>query len=365
MSEKRALKIRVLHLPYNTPYVKKLVSSNIEIVNGITTSTGLTVPYAPSFEWLCNADSLDFFDVLHIHFFEFSSLEAIRKALEICHNQTRTVIITIHDLCPMFNDKEDFEKKLTLLCVSARNIIIFSQKAASILKEKIKIDISSRFRIIPHGFVLNPKHHLWGKGNSGYRRSVKYCSYGSFRPNRDIYSVLLKCFHGIQKYKAEFNILGRTPDLHKTFANDLRLSEILNLVAVSEKRINLRLKPFPTDDEIVEFLSKNNILLMPYRWGTHSGQLELAFDLNIIPVISDVGLYKQQWEESSPFVPEPIWFNWDDNNTSAHGVPFLTAFEESYERACAQVKFAAKEYSEHRVAEHERILDAHKELYFQ
>jgi glycosyltransferase involved in cell wall biosynthesis len=359
--------VRVLHLPFRTPYVQKLVAPSIHVVNGSCLPDGEVVPDDVTFEWLAGRDSFDFFDVLHIHFFEFSPVEVINAVLEKCVYKKRRVVATIHDLSPMFNDsKEAFENKLRKICSACAGIIALTEGSANKLIEIVNLQgIEARLSVIPHGFVLDPGHRLWGKGRP-CSHTVVYALYGSFRPNRDTYTLLLNWVYGLQEFDVQLKILCRPLSPCDLESQSLMLNEVFGLIESNNSRVRIAMRPFPTDEEVVEFLAECDVLIMPYRWGTHSGQLELAFDLNLIPVIADNGYYAEQWQQSSPHVPEPLWFNWSDGKIYSYGSRLLEVLIAAHSRIRSGQHVRADEsYRRHRLSEHARILQAHLNVYLE
>lgn len=105
-------------------------------------------------------------------------------------------------------------------------------------------------------------------------------------------------------------------------------------------------------------------LLLPYMFGSHSGQLELAFDLNLLAVCSSVGYLKNQYEVHKGLAAEPIWFDWDDSHPFMFGEKFVAALENAHLRlADHSRRTLSREFLEYRRGEHRQLLDAHEALY--
>ena len=60
--------------------------------------------------------------------------------------------------------------------------------------------------------------------------------------------------------------------------------------------INVSL-PFISNDLLIEVFLRSHAVILPYKWGTHSGQVELARDCGCHVVVTDVGYYKEQWDK--------------------------------------------------------------------
>jgi hypothetical protein len=63
----------------------------------------------------------------------------------------------------------------------------------------------------------------------------------------------------------------------------------------SDERIQAAMRAYPSDTDVVTAGLQADALLLPYLFGSHSGQVELAFDLNLLPVCASVGYLKDQY----------------------------------------------------------------------
>lgn len=355
--------VRVLHLPCDLPYTRKLSSPSIHVLNGTRLADASEVPWNATFDWLCARDDLTFFDVLHIHFFEGTPAETLHRALDKCRTCGRRIIVTVHETAPMFpRNRPSYQAGLETICTAAHRVITLTRGGASALLTLVPF-VERRLVVIPHGFVLHPDAPAWGRAGSGGER-VEYALYGAFRPNRDTYTLLLNWYFGLLHHRARLNILSRAiapPDLHDPA---LHLPAIMEFLQRDRERIRVVMAPHPADEQVVDFLSRCDVLLMPYTWGSHSGQLELAFDLSLLPVISDVGFYAEQWQASRGHVPEPIWVNWSDGHVDRYGARLLDALLTAQDRIAAGGRPATSEaYRRHRLREHEDLLRAHLQVY--
>lgn len=141
---------------------------------------------------------------------------------------------------------------------------------------------------------------------------------------------------------------------------------IIDLVSVSsaDPRIEVAMRPYPTDVEIAESALESDALLMPYLWGTHSGQLELAFDLNMLAVCSDVGFTREQAQIHGERVIEPIWFDWTSGLPFLYGERFLTALESARARLSDRgPQLLDRDFLEYRREEHREILASYDAVY--
>jgi len=84
-------------------------------------------------------------------------------------------------------------------------------------------------------------------------------------------------------------------DLHPEVATDPRLDGLVELA----RSTGVELAEHPRFDDLAfeRYLRRAHVTVLPYRWGTHSGWLELARDLGTRVVAPDCGYYTDQWSD--------------------------------------------------------------------
>ena len=83
-------------------------------------------------------------------------------------------------------------------------------------------------------------------------------------------------------------------DLHPEVTEDARLAELLG---PGGRRSRVLGPSRFSDAELERYLRQAAVTVLPHRWGTHSGWLELARDLGTRVVAPDCGYYAEQWDE--------------------------------------------------------------------
>jgi hypothetical protein len=105
-------------------------------------------------------------------------------------------------------------------------------------------------------------------------------------------------------------------------------------------------------------------LLLPYLFGSHSGQLERAFDLNLLPVCSSVGYLQDQYQVHKGLISEPIWFEWADGHHPVYGERLVAALETVHRRLTqAPPRGLDNDFLDFRRLEHAQLLDSHASIY--
>ena len=347
--------IRVIHLPARTPYARLITSPNILILND------KSFPRDLSFEWLyININNIiKDFDILHIHSIELAPIDKIKDVCQKLIENKKGIIFTIHDTAPMFSkDKNSFYDIHNFLNTCGVKFVTLTNSAKSdicaqtFLKEE---DI----RLIPHGNVLDFNSPLWNKEKSK-SDDVIFSMHGGFRENKNYLSVIINFEFGLPE-NTKLNFLTRgISDIE--FRSNSDIEKILYLASV-QKKIQLQIMPHPTDDQVVSFTDNSDAIVMPYKWGSHSGQLELAFDLGLKSIITDVGFYYDQYQNCKNIAFEPELVNWSDGLNYQYGNRMLGALLNTYNKRDEKPLISRKEIKEFRLTERKYILDKYFELY--
>jgi len=351
--------LRILHIPGRTPYARKLSGDTFSIINE-SISDGVAVPRDASFEWVRRQATLDFCDVLHIQSLELAELPAIEEVLQRAASKGKGIVITIHDVGPLFPDDGDaFAKRINLACQFAKGVVTLTDCARQQISSRFGLS-PANISIIPHGSVLPTSHHLWTH-KSVRNQLFSLGMFGGVRPNRSFLTATVNALYGLEPETVRVKILSRG-------LNPIEVeygSEALQLafLAASDPRFSFKLSPFPDDDEIADFVSSLDVLVLPYLFGTHSGQLELAKDLGVRVIAPGFGCYREQWRIHSASVPEPFWFECNPAEPYSYGTPLLQAMRSAYESW--QRKEGGNDDGFRRIREHENaeIIELYKQLY--
>jgi hypothetical protein len=313
-----------------------------------------------SFGLLRAESDWSFFDLLHVHSLELASCDLIQAVLDRCERERKGVIVTIHDVDAMFETVGDgYLRKLVDLSEREIPMVTLTEGAAG--RITASLGSSERPAVVPHGYVVPPSDPRFGGRRRRMQGGVTFLLYGGFRPNRVMHPACVNAGFGLPEEDV-LRVLTRgvspielrdSEDAKKTVAFAVQM----------RGRVDLEIRPFPTDDDVIRFLITGDVLVMPYLWGTHSGQLETAFDLGLVPVISDVGFVREQWEQHCGLVPEPIWFDWSDGSEYAYGSRLVEALLRGRERVMMDEPVPADAFQEHRRDEHQLILRRYAALY--
>jgi hypothetical protein len=187
----------------------------------------------------------------------------------------------------------------------------------------------------------------------------------ALRNNRDITTTLINTILWINNEDINITLLTRAFTQNQINSSE-SLNILINLIK-SDKRVNLDLNLPLADNEFEKNVSTANILVLPYLSAWHSWQLELALDLWILPVITDVGSLEWQidiWPKEYSHYAKQLVANWSDGKEWLYQSRLLKKIKQ----ALIILPEFQKELNINRIKqfrnnEHNKILDEHNNIY--
>ncbi|MFH9654955.1 hypothetical protein ACH4MT_29095 [Streptomyces anulatus] len=350
--------MRVVHLPARTPYAWKLQSGDFHILNETEIRGGETVPAAVGAQWLLERRPLNWLDVLHLHHIDLEDVATLERLLDACLEEGVNVVCTAHDTRPMVGSADDFVDRLRTLHSAEVGWVCLTEGSVTKLTELI--GERPEAAVIPHGYVAAPES-LIDQEREPSSSAGRYLMFGASRASRDQLSTMANWSLGTTDPHGTLQLLLR-PFSPADFTEGGRAPLLLE-TARRDPRIRLTMRPYPTDEEVAQAGLASDALLLPYLWGSHSGQLELAFDLNLLPVCSLTGHLPEQYERHKGMVEEPEWFDWSHGHPNLFGEKFLTALENATARLSPGPRLLDRDFLEYRAHEHRTILDDYALVY--
>lgn len=347
--------IRVLHVPGRTPYARKLCDETIQILNA-TTVDGLAVPRDATLAWLLEHRPWDWLDVVHLHHPDFEPIPRLRSVLAECRRAGKRVVFTAHDLIPVFGDRATHHRRLRVLAEHGVPFVCPTPAAETAARQRF----AASTVVVPHGYVVAPGTLPRSTGREV--GDTRFLIYGSLRRNRDV-ELVLACWR-FARHLAEttMHLLLRAPS-RASLADDSDVWRAIREHA-ADPRLRVDVLPFPTDAEVNTAMAAVDCLLLPYRWASHSGQLEHAFDLGVLPVAAQIGYLPDQVALHHSLVPEPVWFDWSDDAPFDQGARLLEAMQAAHK--AIQDGWQARDvekFADHRRCEHTDVMAAYRTLY--
>ncbi|WP_328333376.1 hypothetical protein [Streptomyces sp. NBC_00455] len=326
-------------------------------MNGTEIPSGAMVPTAVDATWLLEHGPLTWLDVLHLHHIDFEDLAVLERLLDACLDNGVTVVFTAHDTRPMVGSAEDFTARLRILHSAEVSWVCLTERSVAKLTEILGERPDAA--LIPHGYVAAPEALADLERES--RGSSQYLMFGASRASRDQLSTMANWSLGIADPDSALHVLLRAFS-PADFAEGGRAPLFLE-TARHDPRIRLTMRPYPTDEEVIRAGLAADALLLPYLWSSHSGQLELAFDLNLLPVCSLTGHLPEQYEQHKGLVEEPEWFDWSQGHPNLFGEKFLAALENAAARLASRPHRLDRQFLDYRAEEHQAILAQYALVY--
>lgn len=334
--------IRVLSFPSRHPYTSKFhkkkgilfVNPNTDYFNKIGGEAN------PVF--LDKKHKVKSYDVVHIHFsFDKLSYIELNNLINYFKKNKKPIVWTCHSRNSQ--RKKDIEKgKLQkLLFEKADRIITLTNGCKKWLIKNFG-DYKD-IKVIKLGYMLDPKTFFRYKHNLINKRKDNFVYLiGDFRENKEIKNSISAFLNEPKLSSCKLKLIMHTPikkQRNKNFIHSIS----------NNKQIEIIAKSVISNDLLNKIFCESHICLLPYLWGTHSGQIELCRDCGCYPIISDVGFYKEQYKKTVIFKKGKTSKSFKKN--------FLKALINTHK------KNILKPYPKDRVSEFEKILAQHISLY--
>lgn len=255
--------LRVASVPSDHPYVHHL--SPVDGPSSVVRLPDPPVPGAPAGQWwpppvldpAWLREHAAQVDVVHVHFgFEHRTTTELRRVVECLRELGLPLVLTVHDLQnPHLVDQRPHEAALDVLVPAAAAVITLTPGAATEVQRRWRRDAV----VLPHPHVV-PLDRL-----------------GSPRPPSDGFVV------GLHAKRRASN----DPDAVRTeLAAAVAALPGARALADLDRRLS--------DDELWDHLAGLDVLVLAYRFGTHSGFVEACHDLGTTVVAPRVGHLAEQ-----------------------------------------------------------------------
>lgn len=242
------------------------------------------LPHLYDPEWVY--DHLDQWDLVHLHFtWEQHPVEVVDAVLTAHAAAGRPVVWTAHDLRNPHLQVPGAEMAyLQVLADRADEVVTLTPGAA----EEVLDRFGRHARVIPHGPLvpadeaIRRRRDATAQRRGGPARVLLLAK--SLRANLDWHSSL----QAARSWDPDVMVLQ--VHLHP----DAPAREEVEALAAEAPAVDLEVAPRLSTSRLWSRVADAEILLLPYRWGTHSGLLELATDLGTSAVTGDVGHLRDQ-----------------------------------------------------------------------
>jgi len=270
--------VRLLSVPARHPYVDAVRPPTVTRVGA-----GRTVGWEPDpaldpatvAGWVRDAD------VVHVHFgYDHLTPVTVRAWLRALRSTGVPFVLTVHDLRnPHHQDRGRHDAVLVELVRAAAAVLTLTPGAAAELRSRHGRDA----RVVRHPTLVDPQR----TDDVGTEPGLVTLHLKSLRTN------LVEPLRLVRDSALGASLSGGRlrVDVHPDVVADPRLAG-LDAVAGVEVVVHERYD----DLELERYLRRSHATVIPHRWGTHSGWLELARDLGTTVVAPSCGHYTGQWD---------------------------------------------------------------------
>ncbi len=227
-------------------------------------------------------------DVVHVHFgFEQRSPDELRAWCDELAEIQLPLVVTVHDLvCPHDPDHRAHRRRLEVLVHRACTVITLTAGAATEIARRFgrRAEVVQHPNLVPlddpvvatvPGRVLVDLS--WGRANMMDPDEVVPPVARAAAACGGRVTVRLRSSHPFHRRRG----LGLTSGHHVDVVVDDRLD----------------------DRRFHDSMASAHVVVLPYRFGTHSGRLEVCRDVGTRVVTPSHGYYREQWSEAITFDP--------------------------------------------------------------
>ncbi len=239
------------------------------------------------------AEHASAFDLLHLHFGAESFTPAeLSLALDALRASGRPFVLTVHDLeHPQLAEPARHEAQLELLVPAADALVTLTEGAAQ--------EVERRWGRTP---TVIPHPHLFPLEAPFPRASprpvpVLGLHLRDLRPNVDGPGATRTLLDAAELLRQEGTHVTVRVVLHDRVRDPAAREHVRRLCAGAE--VDLVESARPDDTELAAELAGLDVSVLPYRHGTHSGWVELCWDLGVPVAAPRLGHVAEQHPDSS------------------------------------------------------------------
>lgn len=287
--------VRVASIPAGHPYVRHAVADPATVVLPDVPPPGAAAgqwwpPVMGDAAWV--QSNTDRFDVMHVHFgmesFPVAHLHALVRALRAAG---RPLIYTVHDLeNPQLRDQTRHRDQLDVLVPAADEVVTLTAGAAAAIERRW----GRAAVVVPHPHVLAfDAAAPAGRPSGPYVLGVHL---RDIRPGIDAVRAVATLLDAVDRLHARgVDAVARVHVNERVRDEDAR-DQVSGLVAM-HPAAELRRTERLDDAALARSLADLDVAVLPYRAGTHSGWVELCWDLGVPVAGPRIGFAGEQHPE--------------------------------------------------------------------
>lgn len=228
-------------------------------------------------------------DVLHVHFgYDTQSPAELDAVVAVLRSGGVPLVVTVHDLHnPHFPDDAAHSARLDVLIPAADAVVTLTEGAAG--------DVAARWgrtaTVLGHPHVL--PIDCVGAPRQERSAPVVAIHAKSLRANIDPWPVL-DTLVSVRTAPWRLRL-----DVDAGAASSPRHAEVADerLRAYRAAGVDVRVHPPFDDPGLVDYLAAIDVMVLPYRFGTHSGWVEACRDAGVVAVVPDCGHFAEQHDD--------------------------------------------------------------------
>ncbi|WP_454048722.1 glycosyltransferase [Cellulomonas sp. Marseille-Q8402] len=299
--------VRVASVPAGHPYVA-----------GVTAAEGVEVlpdPVPPGAEpgrwwppvvldprWVrTHADDAD---LLHVHFgTESSSPGHLAATLDAAHAAGWPVVLTVHDLeHPQLTDQAPYRAQLDTLVRGADAVVTLTPGAADEVRARWSRDavVLGHPRLLAADVPVDLLHAADRPDGA----LLVGLHLKDIRPNVDAVGATRRVVGAVAALAAAGTPARAEVRLHRE-VRDPAARDAVRALCAGSSLVTLVEHDRLDDRELARSLARVDACVLPYTHGTHSGWLELCWDLGVPVVAPAVGYYAEQHPDGSVVTCRP------------------------------------------------------------
>ncbi|THG29909.1 glycosyltransferase [Naasia lichenicola] len=343
--------MRIASIPAGHPYVQGSL-------RGLDVLPDPTPPGAGPGQWwppvMWDADwvraNAHAFDVMHVHFGMESFAPAhMRGVLDALAEVGRPFVLTVHDLQnPQLVDQTVHLAQLDLLIGAADAVVTLTAGAAA--------EIAARWGrnavVIPHPRMLERADRFAALAPTGRPRIGIHLK--DLRPGVDGPGTVAAAAEAL-RLRADGAGDGAVLEVHlHERVRDHEAERQVRALADADPAIELQVHSRLDDDALAASIARLSAAILPYRHGTHSGWLELCWDLGVPVLAPAIGHLIDQHADGV--------FAFDTGSQSSTARSMARAIDQAV-TAAPERAGSIRRRSAQRDLQQPRITEAHGRLY--
>jgi hypothetical protein len=296
--------IRVASIPNGHPYVAHLAVPSDDGVRRLPDPPPAVPDPLPG-QWWPPAvlepgwieQHADEIDLVHLHFgFDTATPAQLRDWTQTLRRHRLPLVFTVHDLVnPHFEDSSMHLAQLDVLVPAATELITLTAGAAADIRRRWR----RRATVLPHPHVV--ADHRLGEPRPPHEHRVIGVHAKNLRANLDPLPVLREITAALPDLPGVRLQVDVHPEVFDPATRDPRRRLFAGWIR--EQDVDLRVHGRFTDDELQDYLTALDLVVLPYRFGTHSGWLEACVDVGTPVLVPAVGHYAGQHGHPAYRVP--------------------------------------------------------------